>query len=880
MQSFRDSAGDGAGHGRIKTLAFAWILCLLTGNCLSWRAAAADSPAGIGGQASTSAASEKSVTAELRNLRQAGAYNESCMRAEEYLSKNAGSAMLRLEYGRSLMEVGEYGRAEKVLQESISSAPIASNIRLNAIRALGELLEESGRQIEAQSLWDQLLGRYRAGGLKGSESLGAAAVAAWHRGYFRDAQDIFIDATDPQLGEVSPDVLADFGFLLLEKYNAKEALGAFRDCLKVDKLSARARLGIALAKKYDSDFEVELYSKAALEINPNLAGAWNALAQLSIEAEDYPEALTRIDAVLSVNPRNLQALSLQAFCHYAQGDAAGFEKIERRVLELNPSCGEFYYTLADNLVSRRKYKEAVDWSRKAIALQPELWTAHLLLGMNLTRIGSFEEGRKSIQRAFDGDPYNVWAINSLDLFDQVATFNQVQSEHFLFRMAKEDTAALGSYAPALAEEAYANLTRRYGFKPDGPLQMEIYPDQGGFAVRTLGLPGLSGILGVCFGKVVAIDSPSARPKGTFNWGSTLWHEFVHVITLQMTGHNIPRWYSEGLSVYEEHRARPGWGDNLSPAFLHAYKAGKLMKASELNAGFVRPSSPEQVMLAYFQAGLVCEMIEQKYGFEKIRQSLLLFAKNMPAEEVFLQTLGLNAAQMDEAYAKYIDSRFREIASHVRFPDEGAAQETEAKAALQKKLETDPEDFWANLRLGQLLRKERANAEAEIYLMKAKKYFPQYADEGNPYQLLGEMYIELKRDDEALAQLRSWTKFDGTARGPLLTAAEIYLNRKDWVSAVEMLGLAVFIDPYDSAVLRKLGDAAMACGKWAIAIDAYRSRAGSSPADPAGAHLDLARALAKAGNRQEAKREVLKSLESAPSYREAQELLLTLAGETP
>ena len=31
-------------------------------------------------------------------------------------------------------------------------------------------------------------------------------------------------------------------------------------------------------------------------------------------------------------------------------------------------------------------------------------------------------------------------------------------------------------------------------------------------------PGL-GALGVCFGRGVVMDSPSARPKGTFNWGS-------------------------------------------------------------------------------------------------------------------------------------------------------------------------------------------------------------------------------------------------------------------------------------------------------------------------------------------------------------------------
>ena len=106
-------------------------------------------------------------------------------------------------------------------------------------------------------------------------------------------------------------------------------------------------------------------------------------------------------------------------------------------------------------------------------------------------------------------------------------------------------------------------------------------------MRTLGLPGLEGALGVCFGKVIAVDSPAARKAGSFNWGSALWHEFAHVITLQMTSHNIPRWFSEGVSVFEEYKARPGWGDHIDLRFVKAYKEGKLLKASELNRGFTR-----------------------------------------------------------------------------------------------------------------------------------------------------------------------------------------------------------------------------------------------------------------------------------------------------
>jgi cellulose synthase operon protein C len=826
---------------------------------------------------------EESRAGLIRTLRETGAYAEALNRVQKFLAEKSQSAIALLERGLIFAETGKYSNAEESLRASAALAPAGSVVRLQAMRELGELLETVGRRNEARVLWDQILDQYRAGGVKGSQPLGIVAVAAWRRGYAQDAKDIFIDATDPKLGEVSLDALADFGYLFLDKYNATEAIGVFRDCLKNNKSYARALLGMALAKKYGGDIEVEAYSRAALKVNPNLAGAWNALAQLAIEEEAYDRALQHINAALGVNPANLESLALNAFCLYVQGNAPGFSTIEKHVLEINPSCGRFYHILADNLVSRKKYQEAADWSRKATSLQPELWGAHVTLGMNLTRTGDLEEGRKAIQRAFDGDPFNVWAYNSLELFDQMNTFARSQSEHFRFRMSKEDVPALSSYAPELAEEVYAKLTRRYGFEPNGPVQIEIFPDHGGFAVRTLGENGLSGALGVCFGKVIAIDSPRARETGSFNWGSTLWHEFVHVVTLQMTNYNIPRWFTEGLSVHEEHRARPGWGDNVTTAFLRAYQTGKLLKVSGLNAGFVRPESPEQIIVAYYQAGLVCEMIEELYGFEKIRQSLLLFAENKPSEEVFRQTLGLNPEQMDAAFAKFVDSRFKELASRVSFPKPGPTHGAEmadapTKEVLLRQIENNPGDFGANLQLGRLFQKEGANAEAELHLKKAQRAFPQYVEAGNPYEILGQMYLEMKRDEDALAQFRGWSRLNGNANAPLLKAAEIYRGRKDWASAAEMLMLSVFINPHDQEVQKKLGEAAMECEKWPVAIAAYRAQAGLNVSD-AGAHYDLARALLASGNKKEAEREILRSLEVAPGYRKAQALLLKLSGGT-
>jgi cellulose synthase operon protein C len=819
----------------------------------------------------------------LQMLRLTGAYQEALKLSDEFLQSQNDSPLLHFERGRIAEAVGDYAGAEKHYRQAKALAPAGSAIQMDTMGNLADLLDSTGRKVDARVLWDQLIAEYRKGRLSSSRSLGDAAVAAWRRGYVQDAKDIFLDATDPKVGEVSLEALTNFGFLFLDKYNATDAMGALRDCLKINRSYPEALIGMSLAKKLDNDFEAEIYAATALKVNPKFGPAMNVLAELALETEDQDEALKHIQAALAVNPANLETLTLLAVCNHLRGNSSAFEETEKKVLAINPSYGRFYYTLAESLVSRRKYQEALGFYRKAVALDPELWTAYTGLGMNLTRVGNLEEGRKAIQKAFDGDPFNVWAYNSLELFDQMDTFVRSRSEHFNMLMSKEDAPVLSPYAPELAEEAYAKLTQRYRFKPNGPLQVEVFPDHAGFAVRTLGLPGLEGALGACFGKVLAIYSPRARKMGTFNWGATLWHEFTHVMTLQMSNFNIPRWYSEGLSVYEESRARPGWGDNLTSSFVKAYKEGKLLKISDLNSGIMHPQNPEQITLSYLQAGLVCQWLEQKFGFDSIRQSLLLFSENKSAEDVFRRTFGLSAAEMDAAFAGYLDSRIKEIASHLSFvPPEANHQQGPAigagKDALAQLLRNSPDDFFANLHMGMLLRKEGANAEAEAYLKKAQHLFPQYAEPGNPYQLLGEIYLESKRMEDALSEYLAWSRLDGDSIDPLIKAAEIYRNRGDWASVANMLEQSIFIHPYDQDIFKKLGEAAMGSEKWPQAVAAYRALIGLALSDPAGAHYDLARALLASGKRQEAKREVLRSLEIAPSFSKAQELLLRLSEE--
>ncbi|MGD0307823.1 MAG: tetratricopeptide repeat protein [Acidobacteriota bacterium] len=812
----------------------------------------------------------------LQTLRETGAYGEACKRGDEFLTSNRNSGGLHLERGRAARAIGDYAGAEEHLRRALA----VGGTRRAATAELADLLGMLGRKAEADKLWDGLIDEYRNGQISSRQDLGLLALAAWHRDYIQDAKDFFIDATAAAQSAIIPlEALSHFGYLFLEKYHATDAIGVFRDCLKINKSYPDALLGMALAKQYESSGEAASYTHAALEVNPNFTAALNLLAGLRFQEEQYDGAHQIIQQALAVNPRDLESLSLEAVYQQLRGDAEGFAQAEKKIHGINPAYGELYYTIADSLVSRRKYQEAIEFDRKAVALSPDLYPAYASMGMNLMRMGDLKEGRAMVQRAFDGDPFNVWAFNTLDLLDQMDKFSTVRSEHFVFRMAKEDEPVLPPYATKLAEEAYSRLTQRYGFVPQGPIQVEIFPDHGGFAVRTLGLPGLDA-LGVCFGKVLALDSPRARKAGDFNWGTTLWHEFTHVITLQMTQYNIPRWFSEGLSVYEEERARPGWGDDLTASFVKAYKEGKLLKVSELNAGMMRPDSPEQIQLSYYQAALFCAMVEEKFGFDKIRQSLVLYAANKPTEEVFRETLGWDARALDAQYAAFLDARLKAIAPRLdfqRLAAEAVAKEPPGKPALEAILKKDPDDFFANLQLGAELRQEKDARNAEIYLKKAESLFPAFVEPGNPYELLGDLYLERGSENEALAQFTGWMSYDETAIAPLARAAEIYRKRKDWADEAKMLELSVYIDPYDTKVQALLGESAMDAENWPSAIAAYQVLLGLNPQDPADAHYNLARAFFGAGKKPEAKHEVLRALEIAPTFEKAQELLLKING---
>ena len=799
----------------------------------------------------------------LATLLKTGDYERTEALAREYMG-TGGVPEIQVALGKVLALTGKTSEAKSAFQAGLQAPGTAG---LEARFGLGSLLARTGDWQHASEMFTDLFDRASQ-----SNERHMAALAAQKLERFQEANDLFREATtqDPKNAEA----WADWGQLFLEKYDKVNAASVFEDGLKANPNHPEALVGLAAASE-DEPVKSEVLIKKALAVNPRLETAHLLLARMAIEEEKYPDAAEEIRTVLQVNPQSLEALSLRAVLHLAQWDQAGVEKEIGGLLSLNPSWGEVYEELGNFAVTQRLYRQSVDYFRKAVELNPRLWTAYSTLGINLLRLGDEAAARDALETSYKNDAFNVWTVNTLRLIDSYENFREVKKGRFRIKLHKKEADVLEQYAPGLLEEVAQTLGNRYSYQPTGTIYLEMYPDHEDFAVRTLGLPGL-GALGVCFGSGMVMDSPTARPKGTFNWGSTLWHEFAHVITLGMTDHRIPRWFSEGLSVMEEHRARPGWGDAVTLDIVKLMQEKKILPIGELNGAFSRPRFPGQVQFAYFQAGQVCEFIEKEFGFPKILAMLSLYKSGQSLDQVLNGALGVSPEAFDKRFASYLDQQFGPTIRSVDaklLPQEELLKD---ESGLRGWLAANPNDFFGTLHLAKLLVEQGKKQEAIPLLQKAKQLFPGYDAPDNPYRALADIHKEAGQLDKAIAELQelrsqSANNFDSMKKlGLWLKEA----GRAD--DSASALTDALYVYPFDVETHQVLAGLASGKNNHEIALREYRVLLALDSTDKAGIHFNIAKTLAQLGRSQEAKREVLAALEIAPEFEAAQELLLELS----
>ena len=842
-----------------------------------------------------------------REALRTGKYQEAIALLQKVPQSDSDWAAAQRDLARAYATIGKYDEAENTARRAAAAPrgvvlwnPLGEILMLRGKRAAAEsafvraqpgpdslmaalnlavLHYDRGERDRAMKEFDRFIDVYNRtlGANLGSEELEAVARAVQYLGandpqLFKDARKAYdrAIAEDPN----NTDAKIELGELFLSKYNFEDAQKTFDDVLETNPTEPRALLGAAKRLEADGQPGADSLLRAALAVNPEYVDARTLHAEMLISLEDYAGAQQDIDRALKVDPDAEHALAVAAGIKFLTHDQPGFEALRTRALALDPHDGEFYATLADLAADVRLYRAAADFAKQGVAIDPRDWRAWNLLGMNQLRLGQIDAGKQSLDTSFKGDPYNVWVKNTLDLLDTYKNYAIVPSEHFRFMIEKDEAPILSIYLKDLAEQAYATFSKKYGYVPPPPVRIEVYRSHADFSVRTVGLAGL-GALGVSFGTTLAFDSPAAKDAGPFNWGSTVWHELAHTFTLGLTDNRVPRWLSEGLSVYEEHHGmKPGWGFNVSPGFLAAFKAGKLVPVSRMNDGFMHPAYPEQVQYSYYQASLVCELIARDYGEPAIVRMLHAYKDGMTTDQVFQRVLNTDVKAFDRKFDDYLRTRFASILPSVAVRDTTGARGGSVDA-LEREARARPNDFGAQLVAGEALA-ERGDADRAIPLLeRARDIFPDYGGKDSPYALLAPLYEkkgDLRKQADALSKLTLLTETNLPA---LIQLAMVEEKLGDTKAAADAIDRAIYINPFDANLHQQLADLSRGLGDKQRVIRERAAIVALGPVDKADALYQLAMAQHEAGEDAQARKSVLRALEDAPNYEKAQSLLLEL-----
>jgi cellulose synthase operon protein C len=679
-----------------------------------------------------------------------------------------------------------------------------------------------------------------------SNSAYLRAEGYWGLEEYDQANEQFRIATAP--ADSDPLYRVRWGMLLHQRFNNNDAVALFREALQRDPKNAQAYLGLAIVSADGFDGKAEEYAGQALALDPKLVEAHELAANLALADQDTEQAVGQADEALGLSSDALNAMAIHAAVELLadRSPDSWLDKIRK----VNPNYGEGYALIAHHLELNYRFDDAIVYYRKAIEADPRLWSARSQLGVSLMRLGQEDEPYKQLEMCYNNGYRDAETVNSLRLLDSYKNFVTYKENGTILRLRKNEAELLHPYFETELQRIIATYDKKYQMKLTGPVQVEVYPDHEDFAVRTMGMPGL-GALGVTFGQVVAMDSPSARKPGDFNWGSTLWHEMSHVYILSATNGRVPRWFTEGLAVHEETQASPEWGDRVSPEILVAIRDKKLLPVSKLDRGFIFPEYPAQVVVSYFEAGSICDYIGSHWGEGKLLDIVHSYAQRKTTLDVIQTDLGVSPETFDKQYLDWLNQRYGTMAAN--FDHWHSALEHLIEAANQKQYDVV-------LRQGDAVR----------------TMYPEYIGDANVYQFLATADLAQGDKKPAAEVLTHYEKMGGEDPAILKKLASLEEELGQPKEAAATLDRINYIYPvHDEDLHRHLGDLWFAQANYPGAIREYSAVLALNPLDKAGAQFHLAQAYYAAGQRDKAEESVLAALEAAPGYRPAQKLLLEI-----
>lgn len=617
----------------------------------------------------------------------------------------------------------------------------------------------------------------------------------------------------------------------------------------------------------------------ALSLNPHHVDSLLFQVDHLLNSEKYPEALTFINRVTGIDPGEPRAWAYRAVLAHLQSDPDTEKKSHQTALARWAGNPEVDHLIGRKLSQDYRFAEGSAYQRRSLEKDKNYLPAKMQLCQDLLRLGEEAEGWKLAAEVFAADGYNIVAHNLVTLRDQLANYRTVAADGFLLRMEAKEADLYGQRALALLRRARKTLCEKYGVQLERAITVEIFPRKQDFAVRTFGMPGAEGFLGVCFGPVITANSPASQGAEPSNWEAVLWHEFCHTVTLHKSKNKMPRWLSEGISVYEEMQENPSWGQRLTPQYREMINGDELTPMSQLTSAFMNAKSGLHIQFAYFESALAVEFLIRRHKLETLKSVLDDLGAGLTINDSLERRTGSPLAKLDRDFTEFARARARELAPETTWEKPELPEDVDS-ATIQAWVEKHPKNFWGLQRLGMQLVREKKWADAKKVLREFQALDAQYIGTGNAYELLAAVHRQEKNPTGEAAVLEDLAKLNSDAFAAFQRLTELGEERGDWAAVAKNARRMLAVNPLVAAPHRTLAKASEQLKERDEAIAAYHAILRFAPPDATDVHYRLALLHEQAGERDKARREVLQALEDAPRSREAHQLLLKIAEAAP
>jgi len=229
---------------------------------------------------------------------------------------------------------------------------------------------------------------------------------------------------------------------------------------------------------------------------------------------------------------------------------------------------------------------------------------------------------------------------------------------FLIRYLGRDE-LLVPYALEVLQRADAVYTADFGYRPEGRIVVEIYPE-----IRYLAAVSplteedieTSGTIALCKYNRLMITSPRALVRG-YGWQDTLAHEFVHYYVNKRSENTVPIWLHEGIAKFQESRWRTEPGVVLEPPeedlLARSVAADKLITFQQMHPSMAKLPSQEAAGLAFAEVHTVIGYLFGKRGYAGLNALLDALRDGADMDAGLRTAYGVDLGGLWSRWKKYI-----------------------------------------------------------------------------------------------------------------------------------------------------------------------------------------------------------------------------------